>query len=180
MVRFTDDVVARVAHRTSGKRPPCFLLHRDTFFHPSFFVERWIPFNVLVQQEGDLFLPDAAAAHEGWNAGCNLAEAVNYADVNAFVHVQECLIDDKDRCAWPCVCGKVPVPGLKPSDSYDEVQFYDPSKDKRALLSCSTFYEWFLLLRRNLVPHVPNGKDLIPAQVLVDMRARVYTRMRGE
>jgi JmjC domain, hydroxylase len=171
-----------------GKRVPCFPLHRGTFFHPLFLHNRSIPFNVVVQKEGDLFLPDAAAAHQGWNAGDNLAEAVNYADVAAYEYIKANLILG-DKGVWPCVCGQYRVPGdplFTPKETTvfapkeTTVKLYNPTDAGSDQLSCSAFYNWFLLLQRNLVPHIPDGNELIPGEILVRMRHYVYTRMQGE
>ncbi|KIM27436.1 hypothetical protein M408DRAFT_24645 [Serendipita vermifera MAFF 305830] len=169
----------------SGRIDPCFMLHRKTFFHPRFFLEHHIPVNVLVQQPGDLFLPDAHAAHEGWNTGANMAEAVNYADMAAIRHIEETLMVDsskKDvRCAWPCVCGEYPLPGKKATQAKGQKShFYDPTKDKKPDLSCTPFYNSILALIRNIRREPKGHPDLLDPSTVLKIHEYVYSRLPNE
>ncbi|KIM28665.1 hypothetical protein M408DRAFT_8750 [Serendipita vermifera MAFF 305830] len=75
------DVIGHLRRDVLRSLPPILMFH-------------YIPMNILVQQQGDLFLPDSQATHEGWNTGNNIAKAVNYADMPAIEHIEKMLMGD--------------------------------------------------------------------------------------
>ncbi|KIM27432.1 hypothetical protein M408DRAFT_169873 [Serendipita vermifera MAFF 305830] len=163
---------------------PCFLVHRKTFVHPGFLVRHHVPFNVVVQEPGDLFLPDARAAHEGWNAGDNLAEAVNYSDHAAIKHIQDLLIGDTTKkkvvCVWPCCCGEHPPPedAAHPQNAKGKVFRYRPDDELGTPeFPCSVFYKWLITLKRNLEREPDNHPDLLEPSLLLKIRDYVHNEL---
>jgi hypothetical protein len=66
----------------TGERPPCsqFVRHMSVWV-PVEVLERWaITYVGVEQQPGELVVTALGSYYEGWNAGWNVAEAVNYGD----------------------------------------------------------------------------------------------------
>jgi hypothetical protein len=76
-----DRLVRRLLEHYEGARPPCsqFVRHMSVWV-PVEVLERWDIAHVGVEQRpSDLFVT-ASGTHQDWNAGWNIAEAVNYGD----------------------------------------------------------------------------------------------------
>jgi hypothetical protein len=94
-------------------------------------VKHKIPFNVAVQNPGDLIVADGTSAHQGWNAGNNLASAANYLDHPSLVAIWEKYIKEDGTVRFPCVCGETQMPSNGSQDS-DGVWWYDPLRAAQA------------------------------------------------
>ena len=58
---------------------PEFLRHKTTLIEPKILLSNGIKMRKLVQREREFVISRAAAYHSGFNAGFNIAEAVNFA-----------------------------------------------------------------------------------------------------
>jgi hypothetical protein len=77
-----DRLERRLLEHYDGARPPCsqFVRHMSVWV-PVEVLERWGIAHVGIKQRpGDLFVMAPSAYHQGWNAGWNVAETINYGD----------------------------------------------------------------------------------------------------
>ncbi|KAG8748922.1 Lysine-specific demethylase 4C [Serendipita sp. 396] len=82
----------------------CFLYHRRLWVHPLLLLALDIPFNVLHQQSGDLALTNQLSAHEGWNAGNNLVESINFINNGAIEDIISNEFNNNGLVELSCVC----------------------------------------------------------------------------
>ena len=61
------------------KECPEFLRHKTTLIEPKVLINNGIKMRKVVQREREFVISRAAAYHSGFNAGFNIAEAVNFA-----------------------------------------------------------------------------------------------------
>jgi hypothetical protein len=95
-------------------------------------VKHRIPFNVAVQQPGDLIVADGTSAHQGWNSGNNLASAVNYLDNPSLDAILQDHVDGNGRVRFPCVCTQASAPsGSDVHKDSDGVYWYNPDKTSK-------------------------------------------------
>jgi len=65
-----------------------FIRHKTTLIHPNNLLENRIKMTRAIQKPGEFVISRAAAYHSGFNAGYNIAEAVNFA-LPAWIKVGE-------------------------------------------------------------------------------------------
>jgi hypothetical protein len=108
----------------------CHTYHRAVFYHPSFLIRHNIPFNVAIQQPGDLILSDSEGAHQGWNSGNNCAMACNYLDAPSILDIKANMFHEVNPNwgRWHCLCKKGTRPYLPtiPINAAKKVRLEEP------------------------------------------------------
>lgn len=66
---------------------PEYLQHKNILLTESWLTSKGIPYVKIRQEPGDFVITSPGAYHQGCNLGCNLAEAVNFADGNWLVEI---------------------------------------------------------------------------------------------
>jgi len=74
--------------REQVKACPEFIRHKTTLIHPDNLLKNGIKLTRAIQRPGEFVISRAAAYHSGFNAGYNIAEAVNFA-LPAWISVGE-------------------------------------------------------------------------------------------
>jgi hypothetical protein len=74
-----EDAVAKYYPITKGINCSQRIRYLGLFIRPEFLDKASIRYLLILQQPGDLIITFAGAYHQGFNAGANMAEAVNYA-----------------------------------------------------------------------------------------------------
>jgi hypothetical protein len=86
---------AQKNYKDQFKNCPEFIRHKTTLIHPDNLLKQGIKMRRAVQRPREYIISRAAAYHSGFNAGFNIAEAVNFA-LPAWIPMAE--------KAKPCIC----------------------------------------------------------------------------
>ena len=84
----------------------CHQRHKAIYFHPDQLIKSCFnSFSVAIQKPGDLILTDGHGCHQGYNAGNNLAIAVNWATMNWVTHSYHQHLDSQTHdIVYGCQC----------------------------------------------------------------------------
>lgn len=79
-----DKIIEQMTTAIQHEYPACSnpLRHKTIFVNTDWFKIRNIPFEIVHQNPGDMVIISARSFHQGFNAGNNIAEAVNFADTD--------------------------------------------------------------------------------------------------
>ena len=74
--------------------------HKAFYFSIKLLKKYGIKFNIVIQEPGEYMIINPGAYHQGFNLGCNVAEAVNFATSHWFSHglLAQKRNESKDGC----------------------------------------------------------------------------------